>query len=91
MAKDQLENPPEHADVAPAGEIRIEQRPVLRWFTLAIVIALMLPLIGFLASGVATNRMEFWYLGVGMIVILGIAFAIMLWKIISSRTNPRRP
>lgn len=90
MALDQVENPPEHADVAPAGEIRNEPRRVLRLFTLMIVIALILPVVGLVAVGFEARRIELSAIGLGMIAIFGIAFSIILWKIISSRTNSRR-
>jgi len=90
MALDQVENPPEHADVAPAGEIRNEPRRVLRLFTFVIVIALILPVVGLVAVGITAGRMELSAIGLGMIAVLGISFSITLWKIISSRTNARR-
>jgi hypothetical protein len=90
MALDQVENPPEHADVAPAGEIRNEPRPVLGLFTVVIVAFLILPLIGLIAVGFTTKRPEFSAIGIALLALFGSAFSIALWKIISSRTNRRR-
>jgi hypothetical protein len=85
-----VENPPEHSDVAPAGEVRNEPRPLLRLFTVVIVIALVLPLVSLVAMGFATRRPEFSAIGLGMIALFGSAFSIALWEIISSRTNRRQ-
>ena len=90
MTLDQVENPPEHSDVAPAGEVRNEPRPLLRLFTVVIVIALVLPLVSLFAMGFATRRPEFSAIGLGMIALFGSAFSIALWEIISSRTNRRQ-
>ena len=87
MALDQVENPPEHADSAPAGEVRIEPRPVLRLFTIVIVVSLILPLVGLIAVGLTMKRLELSAVGLALVVLLGSVFSIVLWKIISSRTN----
>jgi hypothetical protein len=59
MALDQIENPPEHADVAPAGEIRTEPRPVLILFTAVIVLSLILPLVVLIAVGFTKDLRTF--------------------------------
>jgi len=57
---------------------------------MVIVVALILPVVGLVAVGLEAGRIELSAIGLGMIAIFGIAFSIALWKIISSRTNPRR-
>jgi uncharacterized membrane protein YqjE len=89
MALDQIENPPEHAHSAPAGEIRNERRPVLRWFTFIVTVALLLPFAALVAIGVKTGRREYSAIGLGMVLILGLASSIVLWTIISSRSGQR--
>ena len=71
-------------------EIRTEPRPVLILFTAVIVLSLILPLVGLIAVRFAKRRPEFSAIGVVLIVFLGGAFSVVLWKIISSRTNRRR-
>jgi|SRR6516165_8726316 hypothetical protein len=87
MAFDQVENPPNHADTAPPGEIRTEPPPVLRRFTLGIVTALLLPSVAFFLEGYRSHRTELIEIGFAFLVLLGGFFAVLLWKIISSRTN----
>jgi hypothetical protein len=85
MVLDQLENPREHADTAPAGEIRDEPRPVLMTFTLIVVVALLLPLSAFVFEGLYYGRKELAEVGTLFVVVFGTLFAVVLWKIIASR------
>jgi hypothetical protein len=85
MVLDQLENPREHADTAPAGEIRDEPRPVLMRFTLIVVVALLLPLSAFVFEGLYYGRKELAEVGTLFVVVFGALFAVVLWKIIASR------
>jgi hypothetical protein len=85
MVLDQLENPLNHADTAPAGEIRDEPRSVLKRFTLIVVISLLLPLTVFVVEGLYYNRTELAEVGIIVVVVFGILSAAVLWKIIASR------
>jgi hypothetical protein len=85
MAIDQVENPPEHAHSAPPGEIRQEPRSVLAMFTWIVGLALIIPILALVVEGVGMKHLVLSTIGGSLIVILGTAFLILLWKMISSR------
>lgn len=89
MASEQNENPPGHNNVAPAGEIRDQPRPKLKRFTVAIIIALLLPISALLIEGMRAGRIEFVWVATAFAVIIGVVAAAILWRIIASRSNPR--
>jgi hypothetical protein len=87
MALEQVENPPEHADSAPPDEIRQESRRVLVLFTWIIGLALVVPLLALVFEGFRIKHFELFAIGGILIVILGVGFLLLLWKMISSRTT----
>jgi hypothetical protein len=91
MALEQVENPPERAASAPQGEIRQEPRPALLLFTWIIGLALLVPLLALVWQGFRMKHFELSAIGGILILILGIGFLIVLWKMISSRTAPKHP
>ena len=89
MAFEQNENPPGHDNVAPAGEIRDQPRVQLKGFSVAIIIALLLPASALLVEGLRTGRTEFVWVASAFVVVIGSMAAAVLWRIIASRSNPR--
>jgi hypothetical protein len=89
MALEQNENPPGNDNVAPAGEIRDQPRLKLKGFTVAIIIALLLPISALLIEGLRAGRIEFVWVATAFVVVIGIVAAAVLWRIIASRSNPR--
>jgi hypothetical protein len=89
MAFEQNENPPGHDNIAPAGEIRDQPRFKLKRFTVAIMIALVLPASALFIEGLRTGRIELLWIAIAFVIVIGGAAAVVLWRIISSRSNPR--
>jgi hypothetical protein len=85
MALNQVENPPEHANTAPPGEIRQEPRPVLALFTWIIGLALIIPIVALVYEGFGMKHFDLSIIGGILILILGTAFLLLLWRMISSR------
>ncbi len=90
MAINQVENPPEHAHSAPAGEIRQEPRPMLVRFTWIIGLALLVPILALIIEGIRTNHFNLVAIGGILILILGIVFLLLLWRMITSRKVQKR-
>lgn len=89
MAFEQNENPPGHDNIAPAGEIRDQPRFQLKRFTVGIIIALVLPASALLIEGLRTSRIELVWVAIAFVIVIAGAAATVLWRIISSRNNPR--
>jgi hypothetical protein len=88
MAFEQNENRPGHDNVPAAGEIRNQPRIQLKGFTVAIIIALILPASAFLVEGGSVGLSSFWVAS-AFVVVIGSVAAAVLWRIIASRSNPR--
>jgi hypothetical protein len=85
MPRAQIENPPEHVENAPSGEIRQESLSTLRIFTILTAIAFVLPSVGMIIGGFSMGRM---WLGIGGVIILTCLFVgyyVILWYIMKSR------
>jgi hypothetical protein len=89
MVLEQNENPPGHDNAAPAGEIRDQPRLKLKGFTVAIIIALLLPISALLIAGLRAGRIEFVWVAIAFVVVIGTMAAAVLWRIIAFRSNPR--
>jgi uncharacterized membrane protein YqjE len=87
MTKDQTANPPEHANTAPAGEIRPEPKSTLRLFSVLIAVALALPAIALIVGGFEANRVSFEIVGFVLLFVIGIAYFVILWRIMKSRSD----
>ena len=85
MARHQIENPPEHHDSAPQGEIRQEPTSTLRNFSLFIAAAFALPALGMVISGFAFGRKWLGITGVLLLVGLGLLYFLILFQIMRSR------
>jgi hypothetical protein len=85
MPRNQIENPPTHAETAPQGEIRQEPLGTLRLFSLIIAIAFALPAAGMVAGGFITSRMWLGITGLIILVSLGVGYYLILWQIMKSR------
>lgn len=85
MRTDQLENPPEHSQSAPQGEIREQPVKTLQTFTIAIALAFALPAIVLVGLGVDLGRNGILYAGIVLFIGLLVFCSVSLWKIIASR------
>jgi hypothetical protein len=85
MARHHIENPPEHQDPAPQGEIRQEPLPTIRAFSLFIAAAFALPAIGMAAMGFEMGRT---WVGVGGLILLlglGTLYYVLLYGVMRTR------
>ena len=85
MARHQIENPPEHNDTAPQGEIRQEPASTLRNFSMFIAVAFALPALGMVISGFALRREWLGIAGVLLLVGFGVVYFVILFQIMKSR------
>lgn len=85
MALHQIENPPEHQETAPQGEIRQEPLSTLRNFSLFIAAAFALPAIGMVIAGFELGREWLGVTGIILLVGLGILYFVILFQIMKSR------
>lgn len=85
MARHQIENPPEHNDTAPQGEIRQEPASTLRNFSLFIAAAFALPALGMVIGGFGMGRQWVGIAGVLLLVGFGVFYFLILFQIMRSR------
>jgi hypothetical protein len=85
MARYQIENPPEHQDTAPQGEIRQEPMSTLRKFSIFIAAAFALPAAGMVAVGFEMGRPRLGVTGLVLLVGLGLMYFVILFQIMKSR------
>jgi hypothetical protein len=85
MARDQIENPPQHVETAPPGEIRPESSATLRYFSFGIAVAFVLPALALVIVGFGWGRVRVGLVGIALIVVLGTSYYLILWRIMKSR------
>jgi uncharacterized membrane protein len=85
MALHQIENPPEHQETAPQGEIRQEPMSTLRRFSLFIAAAFSLPALGMVIAGFELGRKWLAVTGLILLVGWGIVYFVILYQIMKSR------
>jgi len=85
MARNQIENPPEHEETAPQGEIRQEPMSTLRRFSIFIAAAFALPAVGMVAAGFEMGRTRLGVAGLVLLVGLGLVYFVILFQIMKSR------
>ena len=89
MPRYQIENPPEHQETAPQGEIRQEPRSTLRRFSVFIAAAFVLPALGMVIGGFDMGRKWVGIAGIVLLVSLGVLYFVILYHIMKSRKiNP---
>jgi hypothetical protein len=87
MAREQIENPPEHAADAPQAELRQEPLSKLWVFSVAIAISLVLPVIGLIIGGFDSGILKLGVFGLALMLVMGIAYYLILWMVLKSRQD----
>lgn len=85
MALHQIENPPEHRDTAPEGEIRQEPIETLLGFTSFIATAFALPAMGMAIAGFESDRESAGIIGLVLLLAMGVVNFVILFQIMKSR------
>ena len=59
----------------------------MRLFSVLIAVALALPAIALIVGGFETNRVSFEIVGFVLLFVIGIAYFVILWRIMKSRSD----
>jgi hypothetical protein len=87
VAVEQIENPPGHTETSPQAELRQEPLPNLLVFSVAIAVALVLPVIGLIVGGFSGGIPNLGIFGVALMLIVGTLYFWILWTVLKSRQD----